>query len=275
MIMSQAFKDIYISVSSNFISTTQNIIKVFDDISEAQKQAIKEYGAVNLIIDDINNFDKQFASIKVIDGVLKEINFIIKKASGSIGLRKTDKLSLMPLAQSIEALEEYLRTPQTIKINKSSKIEDSLSEYQKNNDFSFDISRITDGKKAIDYNLRSFYQLNKCDVGAEPIKTNLLRSLDSSILPAHQCTIKKQIIFLAIENLDWQSLVILSAWFELGVSTQNKDFYRAVQTEKGFKRSNDKRLYMRAYRKKNTSLKNLVKKIIEIQLLESNINTLQ
>lgn len=262
MIMCPTFKTIYITVPSDFISTTQNMIKVFDNISSTQKQSIKEFGNVKLIVSDINDYYIEFGEILVIDGVLKEINIYVKKSKGKIGIRKTNKLKNMPLTQTIEALEEYFTTPKIKK--KIDKIEDTLSLYKRGEDLSFDIARITDGQKAISYDEKSFYQMNPCDIGADVPKLYLLRSLDESLLHSHQCTIPIKTIFVALENLDFKSLVNLSAWFEIGISTQRKDFHRAVQTVKGYKRSNDKKYYMRAYRDKRKAFKSLIKKIIDI-----------
>lgn len=270
MLMSTEFKPYYLSVPSSFNSTTRNIIAIFDNLHLIQKMSIKKLGDVKLILFDENNINKIFAEAVIINGELSTIDINVNKINSQES-QITYYLKDIADDYTIQALNEYFGKV----INKKSrnytdekkdkkdkeiqdKKENLKNSFVRGNDFIFDIERYSDGLKAVQYSHFGFVRSS----GAESLRDKLLIKKIDSKIKYHQCKINRDIIVKAIESLCFDDLVVLSAWYKIGININSKEFNRAVNKIKVNKKSNNNALYQRAYRNRKRSLYSLVEQII-------------
>lgn len=266
MLMSTEFKPVFLSVPSNFNSTTRNVISFYENIDSLQMSKIKKLRDVKLTLFDENNINKIFAEILIKDGELSSIDIAVKKINNQESEITYFLKDIQP-KYSIQALNEYFgkvinkksREYQKQKTeNKDKNNEITLSSYQRENDFIFDIKRYENNLKAVQYSHTSFIRSSTTNNKMDKLVIDKIYS----DIKYHQCKINREIIKRAIENLDFNDSVTLSAWYKIGINNNSKEFIRAVNKIKNCKKSNNNALYQKEYRNRKRSLYSLVDEII-------------
>lgn len=235
-------------------------LSIYNKLSEDQIYILNRFPEVHFFIYCEKDITKYYAIAKFKKGDFLSIDFNVNKAQGETGLRSTDKLKEILLTPGAIDIKSILRKELNNYFGKNDC--NKLSSYKLRKDFIFDLVRIKEGLKSRDLSQNTGYQSNNCDVGADININDLVKSLDSKVLPFHRCNLYHQLIERALLELDEKSYSVLSVFYFPERKSKYPTHYRFYSM---LKDSAEKRNYYKAWRFKEEALNNLIANILYLE----------